>query len=178
MPLLANTEGDRRQNGSTSSAPARSKTCSRGCRPRRGWPRFRWTVGPALAETDLVRHLRELSAKERRRRPASVCFLGGGAYDSLRAEPDQPPDLARRVLHGLHAVPAGGEPGHPAVDLRIPDHDRRADRPWTWPTPRSTNGASSLAEAALMARAVTGRGEIVLAAGRETRAIATSRISS
>src|SRR6266851_7457233 len=43
-------------------------------------------------------------------------------------EPPQPPDLPRRVLHRLHPVPAGGEPGHAPLDLRVPDHDGGADR--------------------------------------------------
>ena len=43
-------------------------------------------------------------------------------------EPDQPPDLPRRVLHRLHAVPAGSQPGHAPLDLRVPDHDGGADR--------------------------------------------------
>ena len=36
--------------------------------------------------------------------------------------------LARRVVHGLHAVPARGQPGHAPVDLRVRVADRRADR--------------------------------------------------
>ena len=36
--------------------------------------------------------------------------------------------LARRVLHRLHALPAGNRAGHAAGDLRIPDDDLRADR--------------------------------------------------
>src|SRR5262245_1550760 len=46
----------------------------------------------------------------------------------LRAESDRSPDSPRRVLHGLHAISAGSEPGHAADDLRVPDDDRRADR--------------------------------------------------
>ena len=43
-------------------------------------------------------------------------------------QPDRSPDLARRVHHRLHAVPARGEPGHAAEHLRVPDDHRRADR--------------------------------------------------
>ena len=34
--------------------------------------------------------------------------------------------LPRRVPHGVHAVPAGDEPGRPPGDLRVPDRDLRA----------------------------------------------------
>ena len=108
------------------SARARSRTCSSRSRPRRGW-RGRSALPPALAETDLVRHMRALAARNARRRRCT-CFLGARRLRSLHAEPDQPPDPARRVLHGLHAVPARGQPGHAADDLRVPDDDRRADR--------------------------------------------------
>ena len=34
----------------------------------------------------------------------------------------------RRVLQRLHALSGGGEPGHAADDLRVPDHDRAPHR--------------------------------------------------
>ena len=37
-------------------------------------------------------------------------------------------DLARRVLHLLHALSAGDRAGHAAIDLRVSDDDLRADR--------------------------------------------------
>ena len=36
--------------------------------------------------------------------------------------------IAGRVLQQLHALPARGRPGIASAHLRIPDHDRRADR--------------------------------------------------
>ncbi len=42
-----------------------------------------------------------------------------------RHRPDPP---ARRVVHGLHAVPARDQPGHPPVDLRVRVADGRAAR--------------------------------------------------
>ena len=80
---------------------------------------------PALTELELMEHLRE----------------------PRRAEPDRPRELPRRrrlpppppagrrpappagrVLHRVHAVPAGDQPGHPPDDLRVPVAPRRADR--------------------------------------------------
>ena len=43
-------------------------------------------VGPALAETDLVRHLRAF-ATENADADSYVCFLGGGAYDHYIPSP-------------------------------------------------------------------------------------------
>ncbi|HEY3188196.1 MAG TPA: glycine dehydrogenase, partial [Solirubrobacteraceae bacterium] len=43
-------------------------------------------VGPALAETDLIRHLRGLAARNADA-DAHVCFLGGGAYDHYVPSP-------------------------------------------------------------------------------------------
>ena len=60
--------------------------------------------------------------------PTTTPASSARAPTTTRAEPDQSPDLARRVLHRLHALPARGEPGHAPVHLRVPDHDRRAHR--------------------------------------------------
>ena len=64
---------------------------------------------------------------ERRRRPLRD-LPRGGRLRSLHPERDQPHAPPRRVLHRLHALPARGEPGDAALDLRVPDHDLRADR--------------------------------------------------
>ena len=65
--------------------------------------------------------------EERRRRRLRV-LPGRRRLRPLRAEPDRSHGPARRVPHGVHALPAGGQPGHAADDLRVPDDDRRADR--------------------------------------------------
>ena len=70
----------------------------------------------------------------------------GAPGGARRAQPDRPRELprrrrlppppaagrrpdpaARRVLHRLHAVPAGDQPGDPPDDLRVPVAPRRAD---------------------------------------------------
>ena len=51
-----------------------------------------------------------------------------GDLRPLRAGDRRHVPLARRAPHGVHAVPAGDEPGRPAGDLRVPDRDLRADR--------------------------------------------------
>src|SRR5256714_178700 len=92
--------------------------------------------GPAVAAADAAagpgggrpRAAHAGGGRQERRRRSLRLLPGRWLVRPLRAEPDQPPDLARRVLHRVHAVPAGGEPGNAAHDLRIPDHDRRADR--------------------------------------------------
>ena len=81
----------------------------------------------AMAEMDLVRHLRGLAGPERERGGLRL-LPRRRLLRPLDAEPDQPPDLARGVLHRLHAVSARGEPGDAPDDLRVPDHDRRAHR--------------------------------------------------
>ena len=84
------------------------------------------TLPAALAEADLVRHLRGLAALNADA-DEYVCFLGGGRLRPLHPEPHQPSDLAGGVLHRLHAVPTGGEPGDAPDDLRVPEPDGGAD---------------------------------------------------
>ena len=50
----------------------------------------------------------------------------------------RPAAAARRVVHGLHAVPARGQPGHAPEHLRVRVADRRAGRTSTWSRPRTT----------------------------------------
>ena len=51
--------------------------------------------------------------------------------------------LPGRVPDGVHAVPAGDEPGRAAGDLRVPDRDLRAHRRWTCRTRRATTAPRS-----------------------------------
>jgi glycine dehydrogenase subunit 1 len=120
-------------------------------------------VGPALAETDLVRHLRELAAANADA-DSHVCFLGGGAYDHYVPSPinhlisrgefftaytPYQPEASQGTLRSIYEYQTmiAELTGMDVANASIYD------------------GASSLAEAALMARAATGRAEIVLAAG-------------
>ena len=84
MRYLPNTEADRRRMlevigaGSIEELLARVPAKARLARPL--------DVGQALAETDLVRHLRSLSARNADA-DDYVCFLGGGAYDHYVPSP-------------------------------------------------------------------------------------------
>ena len=82
--------------------------------------------GP-LSEQELVRHMSELSRMNKTADDV-VSFLGGGVYDALRALRRRARHRHARVLHGLHALPGGGEPGNAAGDLRVPDADREPHR--------------------------------------------------
>jgi glycine dehydrogenase subunit 1 len=117
---------------------------------------------PALAETDLVRHLRALAA-ENSDADAYTCFLGAGAYDHyvpspinhlvargefLTAYTPYQPEASQGTLRAIYEYQTmiAELTGMDVANASIYD------------------GASSLAEAALMARSVTARTEIALAA--------------
>ena len=89
--------------------PARS-TCRRVCPSRRCARAWR-----ALAARNSG--AQQLSFPRRRR------------LSALRARRGRQHPAARRVLLGVYAVSAGGEPGHAAGDLRVPDAGRHALRP-------------------------------------------------
>jgi glycine dehydrogenase subunit 1 len=118
---------------------------------------------PALAETDLVRHLRGLAARNLDA-DGAVCFQGGGAYDHYVPSPinhlimrgefftaytPYQPEASQGTLRTIYEYQTmiAELTGMDAANASIYD------------------GASSLAEAALMAHGVTGRTEIVLAGG-------------
>jgi glycine dehydrogenase subunit 1 len=118
---------------------------------------------PALAEMDLIRHMRQLAATNADA-DETVCFLGGGAYDHYVPSPinhlisrgefftaytPYQPEASQGTLRSIYEYQTmiAELTGMDVANASIYD------------------GASSLAEAALMAHAVTGRGEIVLAAG-------------
>jgi glycine dehydrogenase subunit 1 len=131
-------------------------------------------VGPALAESDLIRHLGALAA-ENADADSHVCFLGGGAYDHYIPSPinhlvargefftaytPYQPEASQGTLRSIYEYQTmiAELTGMDVANASIYD------------------GASSLAEAALMARAATGRQEIVLATGvnpRYRRVVAT-----
>ncbi len=116
-----------------------------------------------LAETDLIRHLRGLAGRNADA-DAYACFLGGGAYDHyipspinhlvsrgefLTAYTPYQPEASQGTLRSIYEYQTmiAELTGMDVANASIYD------------------GASSLAEAALMAHAVTGRSEIVLARG-------------
>jgi glycine dehydrogenase subunit 1 len=118
---------------------------------------------PALAETDLVRHLRGLAARNADA-DTYACFLGAGSYDHYVPSPinhlisrgeffsaytPYQPEASQGTLRSIYEYQTmiAELTGMDVANASIYD------------------GASSLAEAALMAHSVTGRGEIVLARG-------------
>jgi glycine cleavage system P protein (glycine dehydrogenase) subunit 1 len=120
-------------------------------------------IPPALAETDLVRELRAL-AGQNADADGYVCFLGGGAYDHYVPSPinhiisrgefftaytPYQPEASQGTLRTIYEYQTmiAELTGMDVANASIYD------------------GASSLAEAALMAHAVTERREIVLSRG-------------
>ncbi|HEY7650045.1 MAG TPA: aminomethyl-transferring glycine dehydrogenase subunit GcvPA [Methylomirabilota bacterium] len=118
-------------------------------------------IPPALAETDLVRELRALAGRNADA-DGHVCFLGGGAYDHYVPSPinhiisrgefftaytPYQPEASQGTLRTIYEYQTmiAELTGMDVANASIYD------------------GASSLAEAALMAQSVTGRTEIALA---------------
>jgi glycine dehydrogenase subunit 1 len=118
---------------------------------------------PALAETDLVRHLRELAAADADA-DGYTCFLGGGAYDHYVPSPidhlisrgefftaytPYQPEASQGTLRAIYEYQTmiAELTGMDVANASIYD------------------GASSLAEAVSMAQSLTGRAEVVLAGG-------------
>ncbi|MBI4594021.1 MAG: aminomethyl-transferring glycine dehydrogenase subunit GcvPA, partial [Candidatus Rokubacteria bacterium] len=118
---------------------------------------------PALAETDLVRHLRGLAARNADA-DAYTCFLGGGAYDHYVPSPIN--HLISRGEFFTAYTPYQPEASQGTLRTIYEYQTMIAELTGMDVANASIyDGGSSLAEAALMAQAVTGRGEIVLAAG-------------
>jgi glycine dehydrogenase subunit 1 len=165
MRYLPNTEQNQRQMldvigaGSLEDLLARVPPKARLSRPLH--------VGPALAETDLIRHLREL-ADENADADSHVCFLGGGAYDHYVPSP-----INHLILRGeFFTAYTPYQPEASQGTLRsIYEYQTMIAELTGMDVANASiyDGGSSLAEAALMARAVTGRQEVVLAAGVNPR---------
>ena len=118
---------------------------------------------PALAESDLVRHMRTLAARNADA-DRFVCFMGAGSYDHFVPSPidhlisrgefftaytPYQPEASQGTLRTIYEYQTmiAALTGMDVANASIYD------------------GASSLAEAALMAHAVTERDEVVLARG-------------
>ena len=165
MRYLPNTEQNQRQMldvigaGSIEDLLARVPPKARLARPL--------NVGAALAESDLVRHLGELAAANADA-DSHVCFLGGGAYDHYVPSP-----INHLILRGeFFTAYTPYQPEASQGTLRsIYEYQTMIAELTGMDVANASiyDGGSSLAEAALMARAATGRQEIVLAAGVNPR---------
>ncbi len=118
---------------------------------------------PALAETDLVRALRALAAANAHA-DDYVCFLGGGAYDHYIPSPIN--HLISRGEFFTAYTPYQPEASQGTLRTIYEYQTMIAELTGMDVANASLyDGASSLAEAALMAMAVTGRAEVALAGG-------------
>jgi glycine dehydrogenase subunit 1 len=117
----------------------------------------------ALAETDLVRHMRGLAALDADA-DGYVCFQGGGSYDHWT-----PSVINHMILRGeFFTAYTPYQPEASQGTLRtIYEYQTMLAELTGMDVANASiyDGASSLAEAALMAHAATGRTEIVLARG-------------
>jgi glycine dehydrogenase subunit 1 len=121
------------------------------------------SLAPALAETDLIRHMKTL-AERNADADAHACFMGAGVYDHYVPSPinhlisrgefftaytPYQPEASQGTLRSIYEYQTmiAELTGMDVANASIYD------------------GASSLAEAALMAHAVTERNEIVLSRG-------------
>ena len=101
----------------------------------------------------LLKHLGEIGARSKpavgatHRDGAALSFLGAGRHAAPPPVGSRHAAAALRVVHELHAVPAGDLAGHAAGDLRVPDDRQRAVRAGRWPTRRCTTAPRRAAEA-------------------------------
>ncbi len=120
-------------------------------------------VPEAMAETDLVHHLRRLSAANADA-DDFACFLGGGTYD--HAAPSPINHLISRGEFFTAYTPYQPEASQGTLRSIFEYQTMMAELLGMDVANASLyDGASSLAEAALMAHAVTGRDGIVLSRG-------------
>jgi glycine dehydrogenase subunit 1 len=117
----------------------------------------------ALAETDLIRHLRAL-AGQNADADTYACFLGAGSYDHYVPSPIN--HLISRGEFFTAYTPYQPEASQGTLRTIYEYQTMIAELTGMDVANASIyDGASSLAEAALMAHSVTGRGEIVVARG-------------
>lgn len=118
---------------------------------------------PAMAEMDLVRHMRTLAARNSHA-DDHVCFLGGGAYDHYVPSPIN--SLISRGEFFTAYTPYQPEASQGTLRTIYEYQTMIAELTGMDVANASIyDGASALAEAALMAHAVTERSEIVIPRG-------------
>ncbi len=117
-------------------------------------------LAPALAETDLIRHMKALAARNADA-DARACFMGGGSYDHYIPSPIN--HLISRGEFFTAYTPYQPEASQGTLRTIYEYQTMIAELTGMDVANASIyDGASSLAEAALMAHAVTERSEIVL----------------
>jgi len=120
-------------------------------------------LAPALAESDLIRHMRSL-ADENADADGHVCFMGAGAYDHYVPSP-----INHMILRGeFFTAYTPYQPEASQGTLRtIYEYQTMIAELTGMDVANASlyDGASSLAEAALMAHAATDRREVVLSRG-------------
>ena len=80
---------------------------------------------PAATEAEALAELRALADAN----TVAVSMIGQGYYDTLHAAGAAPQHLGEPgLVHGLHAVPAGDQPGPAGSAAELPDHGGRPDR--------------------------------------------------
>jgi glycine dehydrogenase subunit 1 len=120
-------------------------------------------LAPALAESDLIRHLRELASRNADA-DQYACFLGAGSYDHYIPSPVD--HLISRGEFFTAYTPYQPEASQGTLRTIFEYQTMIAELSGMDVANASIyDGASSLAEAALMAHAATGRPEIALAGG-------------
>jgi glycine dehydrogenase subunit 1 len=118
---------------------------------------------PALAESDLVRHMRALAARNADA-DRFVCFMGAGSYDHFVPSPID--HLISRGEFFTAYTPYQPEASQGTLRTIYEYQTMIAELTGMDVANASIyDGASSLAEAALMAHAINGRAEIALAGG-------------
>ena len=120
-------------------------------------------IPAAVAETDLIRHMKALAAKNADA-DAHVCFMGAGSYDHYVPSPIN--HLVSRGEFFTAYTPYQPEASQGTL-LTIYEYQTMIAELTGMDVANASiyDGASSLAEAALMAHAATGRNEIVLSRG-------------
>ncbi|MCI0547583.1 MAG: aminomethyl-transferring glycine dehydrogenase subunit GcvPA [Candidatus Rokubacteria bacterium] len=161
MRYISNTPGQQREMLATIGAAsiedllARIPPKARLSRPL--------NVPAAMAETDLVRHLRRMAAQDADA-DSYACFLGGGSYDHAVPSP-----INHLILRGeFFTAYTPYQPEASQGTLRsIFEYQTMMSELTGMDVANASlyDGASSLAEAVLMAHAVTGRDTTILSAG-------------
>src|SRR3989454_7604875 len=121
------------------------------------------SIRPALAETDLIRHMKALAARNADA-DSHVCFMGAGSYDHYVPSPIN--HLISRGEFFTAYTPYQPEASQGTLRTIYEYQTMIAELTGMDVANASIyDGASSLAEAALMAHAVTDRREVVLSRG-------------